>query len=215
VEEPLVGYRIGDKKTRRWRVAEVLELVNLPADMARRRPRQLSGGEAQRVAIARALASNPAVLVCDEALSSLDAITQREILSLLCSHGPACLFISHDLAIVQEFCDRVAVLYLGQLCEIGPTDVLCQVPSHPYTRTLIVAGIPLHQRQTAAVQDLAYADAVDPPSPMDPPSGCRFRTRCVRATLLCAKDEPQLRLVSQDHWVACHFPLPSESDARN
>jgi peptide/nickel transport system ATP-binding protein len=214
VEEPLVGYRIGDAKKRRRRVEEVLRLVNLPADIARRRPRQLSGGEAQRVAIARALAPGPAVLVCDEALSSLDAITRREVLSVFRAHELACLFISHDLAAVQQVCDRIAVLHLGQLCEIGPTDVLRRAPAHPYTRALAAARMPMRHHDRGAAEELAYVNARESPSPTNPPPGCRFHTRCVRAAALCASEEPQLGFISRDHLVACHSPLPCSSGSQ-
>jgi peptide/nickel transport system ATP-binding protein len=214
VGEPLVGYRIGDAKTRRRRVEEVLHLVNLPADFARRKPRQLSGGEAQRVAIARALAPGPAVLVCDEALSSLDAVTRREVLSVFRADELACLFISHDLAAVQQVCDRIAVLHLGQLCEIGPTDVLRRAPAHPYTRALAAARMPVRHHDRGATEELAYVNARESPSPTYPPTGCRFHTRCVRATTLCTSEEPQLRSISRDHLVACHSPLPRSSGAR-
>jgi oligopeptide/dipeptide ABC transporter ATP-binding protein len=208
VEEPLVAYRAGGRAARRRRVEEVLELVGLdPASHGRRRPRQLSGGQAQRVAIARAVALSPALIVCDEPVSSLDVLIQAQVLNLFerlrTELGLAYLFIAHDLALVKQVSDRVAVMYLGKLCEVGPGEAVYREPLHPYTRALLdsVPGTdPTAQRAAATITG-------EPPSPIHPPSGCRFRTRCPRAAGLCAAQEPPMRELASGHTVACHFPL--------
>ncbi len=204
VEEPLIAYRTGDKAGRRRRVDEVLELVGL-AGYGTRRPRELSGGQAQRVAIARAVALNPALIICDEAVSSLDVLIQAQVLNLFerlrAELGLSYLFIAHDLALVKQVSDRVAVMYLGKLCEAGPGETVYRQPLHPYTRALL-----------DSVPGTAQAKATktikgEPPSPVHPPSGCRFRTRCPRAAQRCADEEPKLRELAAGHSVACHFPL--------
>jgi len=209
IEEPLVARGIG-RAERRRRVGEALERVGLSLDVhGRRRRRELSGGQCQRVAIARALAAEPALIICDEALSSLDVVIQAQVINLFeqlqAELGLSYLFISHDLAVVKRISDRVAVMFLGRVCEIGPTDSLYLVPLHPYTEALL-AALPAWHRQTAAArQTLADADA-EPPSPLEPSNGCPFRTRCGRARERCATETPLLRLVRTGHWVACHFP---------
>ncbi len=206
VEEPLVAYKTGHRHARRQRVDEVLELVGLdPAGHGGRRPRELSGGQAQRVAIARAVALNPALIICDEAVSSLDVLIQAQVLNLFerlrAGLGLSYLFIAHDLALVKQVSDRVAVMYLGKLCEVGPGETVYRQPLHPYTRALLdsVPGT-AQARATAAIRG-------EPPSPVHPPSGCRFRTRCPRAAPRCADEEPPMRELSEGHLAACHFPL--------
>jgi peptide/nickel transport system ATP-binding protein len=209
VEEPLIAYRTGSKHERRQRVGEVLELVGLdPAGHGRRRPRELSGGQAQRVAIARAIALNPALVICDEPVSSLDVLIQAQVLNLFerlrAELSLSYLFIAHDLALVKQVSDRVAVMYLGKLCEVGPGETVYREPLHPYTRALldsVPSTDPGARRTTTTISG-------EPPSPVHPPSGCRFRTRCPRAAELCAAQEPPLReLSTAGHAVACHFPL--------
>jgi oligopeptide/dipeptide ABC transporter ATP-binding protein len=208
VAEPLVAYRTGDRGARRLRVDEVLELVGLdPAVHGRRRPRELSGGQAQRVAIARAVALSPALLICDEPVSSLDVLIQAQVLNLFerlrAELGLSYLFIAHDLALVKQVSDRVAVMYLGKLCEVGPGETVYREPLHPYTRALLDSvpdTVPGAGRATATISG-------EPPSPIHPPSGCRFRTRCPRAAERCAAEEPVLRELASGHAVACHFPL--------
>ncbi|HEX6519555.1 MAG TPA: ABC transporter ATP-binding protein [Streptosporangiaceae bacterium] len=202
VAEPLVAFRAYD----RHRVDEVLELVGLPGYGARR-PRELSGGQAQRVAIARALALSPALIIGDEAVSSLDVLIQAQVLSLFerlrAELGLSYLFIAHDLALVKRVSDRVAVMYLGKLCEVGPGESIYRAPLHPYTKALLDAipsPDPAAPRARATVRG-------EPPSPVSPPSGCRFRTRCPRAEQRCAAEEPVMRELSSGHSVACHFPL--------
>jgi oligopeptide/dipeptide ABC transporter ATP-binding protein len=210
VEEPLVAYDVGTREERRVRVREVLDRVGLDPDVfARRRPRQLSGGQAQRVAIARALTLDPALIICDEAVSSLDVLIQAQVLNLFEQLreelGLSYLFIAHDLALVKQVSDRVAVMYLGKLAEIGPAEALYREPLHPYTVALL-ASIPSPD-PAAPKSEAGGAISGDPPSPIDPPSGCRFRTRCPRAQERCAVEEPKLRELRAEHAVACHFPV--------
>jgi oligopeptide/dipeptide ABC transporter ATP-binding protein len=206
VAEPLIAYRVGDRAARRRRADQVLELVGLdPAAHGSRRPRELSGGQAQRVAIARALAIEPAMIICDEPVSSLDVLIQAQVLNLFeqlrAELGLSYLFIAHDLALVKQVSDRVAVMYLGKLCEVGPGEAVYRQPLHPYTRALLdsVPGA----ANTSATRTIRG----EPPSPVHPPSGCRFRTRCPRAEPRCASEEPEPRELATGHSVACHFPL--------
>jgi oligopeptide/dipeptide ABC transporter ATP-binding protein len=214
VEEPLVAYRTGDSAARRDRVSELLDLVGLdPVRYAKRHPRELSGGQAQRVAIARALALSPSLIICDEAVSSLDVLIQAQVLNLFeklrAELGLSYVFIAHDLALVKQVSDRVAVMYLGKLCEVGPGEAVYQEPLHPYTKALldsIPSTEPGARRAAATIKG-------EPPSPIDPPSGCRFRTRCPRATEQCALEEPMPRELAPGHLVACHFPLSEPAQA--
>ncbi|MBX6354392.1 MAG: ATP-binding cassette domain-containing protein [Micromonosporaceae bacterium] len=211
VEEPLVGYGVGNAGSRRRRVRELLDLVGLdPAVYGRRRPYELSGGQCQRVAIARAIALDPALVVCDEPVSSLDVLIQAQVLNLFeqlrTELGLSYLFISHDLALVKQVSDRVAVMHLGQLCEVGPAEALYRSPRHPYTVDLL-ASIPSLDPTRPPASGRAVASG-EPPSPLNPPSGCRFRTRCPRAQDQCAVERPLLREIEPGHQVACHFPEP-------
>jgi peptide/nickel transport system ATP-binding protein len=190
------------------RVAEVLDAVGV--DVSRvgdRRPRSFSGGQAQRICIARALVSQPRLLICDEPVSALDVSVQAQILNLLQDLKDqfrlTMLFISHDLAVVSHVSDRVAVMYLGKLCEIGDASTIYTTPAHPYTDALL-ASVP----EPDPTREMA-APALSPvmPSPVSPPSGCRFRTRCTRATELCTTEEPLMQAVGDGRFVACHHPL--------
>ncbi len=210
VEEPLIAFRTGAREERRRRVVEVLELVGLdPERYGDRRPRSLSGGQAQRVAIARALALDPALIIYDEAVSSLDVLIRAQVLNLLerlrSELSLTYLFIAHDLALVKQVSDRVAVMYLGKLVEIGPAESLYREPLHPYTVALL-ASIP-NPDPAAPRAPVTRTIQGEPPSPIDPPTGCRFRTRCPRAQDVCAAEEPPLRKLADGHFAACHFPV--------
>jgi oligopeptide transport system ATP-binding protein len=214
VEEPLIAYHTGDKAARRKRVDELLDLVGLdPAWSSKRHPRELSGGQAQRVAIARAVALEPSLIICDEAVSSLDVLIQAQVLNLFerlrRELSLSYLFIAHDLALVKQVSDRVGVMYLGKFCEVGPGESVYRQPLHPYTRGLldsIPSTEPGAARATATIKG-------EPPSPINPPSGCRFRTRCPRATEKCAVEVPEPRELAPGHRVACHFPLTEPAPA--
>ena len=214
IEEPLVAYHDGDRAARHKRVDELLELVGLaPERYAKRHPRELSGGQAQRVAIARAVALNPSLLICDEAVSSLDVLIQAQVLNLFeqlrRELGLSYLFIAHDLALVKQVSDRVAVMYLGRFCETGPGESVYRKPLHPYTRALL-DSIP--STEPGAARAAATLKG-EPPSPINPPSGCRFRTRCPRATEVCAEQVPPPRELAPRHLVACHHPLSEPAPA--
>jgi peptide/nickel transport system ATP-binding protein len=216
VAEPLDIWSRGTRSERKDIVASMLRSVGFdPNVVANRRPGEFSGGQCQRISIARALVMNPKLLVCDEVVSALDVSVQAQILNLLEDlkdrFGLTLLFIAHDLAVVKNVSDRVAVMYLGKLCEIAPSDVLYRAPAHHYTRALL--GAVLEPDPNA--QRLAPTLMGEPPSPIAPPSGCRFRTRCPRAGERCAVEEPGMHEVAPGHHVACHFPLPARSDEPN
>lgn len=217
VAEPLVIAGIKDKAERVSRVRNLLETVGLDPDTAMgRRPHQFSGGQCQRISIARALILEPALLICDEPVSALDVSIQAQILNLLedmkARYRLTMLFISHDLAVVKNVSDRVAVMYLGRLCELAPSEMLYQSPAHPYTAALMSAiPVPDPERSSRAVNILTG----EVPSPINPPSGCRFRTRCPRAEALCGQNTPETREIKPGHLVACHFPLEGASRSEN
>ncbi|MEO9200449.1 MAG: ABC transporter ATP-binding protein, partial [Antricoccus sp.] len=173
-----------------------------------RRPHEFSGGQCQRISIARALMLDPELIICDEPVSALDVSVQAQILNLLEDmkgrYGLTLLFIAHDLAVVKNVSDRVAVMYLGKLCEMASPDVLYQAPAHPYT-TALLASVPVPDPSHPLASHAGRITG-DLPSPVNPPSGCRFRTRCSKAQDICAKIEPVLREIGPDHQVACHFP---------
>jgi peptide/nickel transport system ATP-binding protein len=192
-------------------VDQVLTDVGLDPTVSRpKRRHEFSGGQCQRICIARALVLDPEVIICDEPVSALDVSVQAQILNLLEDmkerYGITLVFIAHDLAVVKNVSDRVAVMYLGKICEIASPDDLYYRPAHPYTAALLSA-IPLPD---PTVRPETVDLPGDLPSPMNPPSGCRFRTRCPRAADRCAAEEPTVRAVGDDHYVACHFPLVGE-----
>ena len=210
VAEPLTIWKIGTKEERAARVNAMLDSVGIdPYIAGNRRPREFSGGQCQRISIARALVLQPKLLVCDEIVSALDVSVQAQILNLLedlkAAHGLTVLFIAHDLAVVKNVSDRVAVMYLGRLCEVAPSDLLYEVPAHHYTAALLSSAVEPDPETTRTPVILAG----EPPSPINPPSGCRFRTRCPRAEPRCAAEVPELRTIAPGHQVACHFPIGS------
>jgi oligopeptide transport system ATP-binding protein len=220
IEEPLIAYEVGTRRERRDRVNSLLERVGLdPARQGRRRPRELSGGQTQRVAIARALALDPKLIICDEPVSSLDVLVQAQVLNLFeklrGELGLSYLFIAHDLALVKQVSDRVAVMYLGRLCEVGPVREIYRQPLHPYTAALL-ASIPSPDPavgRRAAGHGTSSGISGEPPSPLDPPTGCRYRTRCPRAQERCAAEVPEMRSLGDGRLVACHFPLSGPAPA--
>jgi peptide/nickel transport system ATP-binding protein len=208
VAEPLVISGVRDPDERNRRVHEVLSAVGLdPTLVVGRLPHEFSGGQCQRICIARALILNPEFIVCDEPVSAIDVSIRAQILNLLEEmkgrFGLTLLFIAHDLAVVKVVSDRVAVMYLGRLCEVGPSEQLFATPAHPYT-ALLIAAIPVPDPD---VRPTETVPAGEPPSPIAPPSGCRFRTRCPRADQRCSDEMPELRAVAPGQFVACHHPL--------
>ncbi len=208
IAEPLRLHRLGSAATRRARVIDLLDQVGLPADVVRRYPHELSGGQRQRVSLARALSASPSLLVADEPTSALDVSVQASVLNLVGrlqrDLGFACLFITHDLASVEFLAQRVAVMYLGLLVEIADRAELFAAPRHPYTQALLSAApIPDPAVQRARRRIVLSGDV---PSPVDPPPGCRFHTRCPVAVERCAVDVPPLRPVGPaGALVACHL----------
>ncbi len=207
VDEPLKIWDRGDEMWRSNKVDELLNAVGLdPALVRDRRSYEFSGGQCQRISIARSLALEPLLLICDEPVSALDVSVQAQILNLLQDmkerYGLTLIFISHDLAVVKAVSTRIMVMYLGKVCEISAPDELYSRPRHHYTHAL-VSSVPIPDPNVAARRTTLEGE---PPSPTDPPSGCRFRTRCPAATDLCAQEEPQLHEVSAGHYVACHWP---------
>jgi oligopeptide/dipeptide ABC transporter ATP-binding protein len=211
IGEPLAIHGVASGAGLEQRVRELMELVGLDAEHASRRPAEFSGGQLQRVSIARAIALRPDLIVCDEPVSALDVSVRAQILNLLAElqdrFGMTYLFISHDLSVVRHVSDRVAVMYLGKIVEVAPVAELFALPQHPYTKALIDAA-PSPDPDVAETR-LAAAMHGDPPSPINPPGGCRFHPGCAYAQPKCALVEPLLasRSGSGTRAVACHFPL--------
>lgn len=207
IAEPLRARGELNRQQRQARVAELMQQVGLHPDLAGRLPHQLSGGQRQRVVIARALAPRPALIVCDEPVSALDVSLQAQILNLLCDLqaqlGVAYLFISHDLSVVQYLADRIAVMYLGEIVEIGDRALFWQRPAHPYSQALI-AAVPIMDPSRSRAADKQVL-AGDVPSPFTPPSGCRFHTRCAHVHARCREQAPRLQALQAGHHVACHL----------
>ena len=207
VGDPLRAHGIGGRSEQQRRVAEILQLVGLDPTHADRYPHQFSGGQRQRVGVARAIVTNPRLVVADEPVSALDVSIQAQILNLVADlrteFGLALLFISHDVSVVRHVSDRVAVMYLGKIVELAETERLFSAPAHPYTAGLL-AAVPLARTQGSRRQRVDIPG--EPPSPLAPPSGCRFRTRCPFAQQVCTEVEPPLE-PRAGSLVACHFPL--------
>ena len=207
VGEPLrVHGIIENAKERSEKVADLLKLVGLSGRYVNRFPHEFSGGQRQRIGIARALASDPDFIVCDEPISALDVSIQAQVVNLLEELqerlGLTYLFIAHDLSMVRHICDRVGVMYLGKMAELAESDELYENPLHPYTQALLSA-VPIPDPRAARARQRILLEG-DVPSPLNPPTGCRFHTRCPIAKAHCVEREPAWREITEGHWVACH-----------
>jgi len=205
VGEPLLIHGIKNRQERESRVMELLQVVGLSKEHMRRYPHMFSGGQRQRIGVARALALNPDLVVCDEAVSALDVSIQAQVLNLLKDlqdeFSLTYLFISHDLHVVEHISDRVAVMYLGKIVEVADSKIIYKTPLHPYTQALLSASPmpdPEHKRKRILLKG-------DVPSPINPPPGCRFHTRCPYVQDICSKTEPPLKEIRPGHEAACHF----------
>jgi peptide/nickel transport system ATP-binding protein len=209
IADPLRLHNIAKGDELHDRVRSLLERVGLSAEHADRFPHEFSGGQRQRIGIARALALQPSLIVADEPVSALDVSIQAQIINLLedlqDEFGLTYLFVAHDLSVVRHVSDRIAVMYLGKIVEIGPAEEVCANPIHPYTMSLLSA-VPIPDPRENAAREQVILEG-DVPSPSNPPPGCRFHTRCPRATEVCTTVEPPLVDYGRDHWAACHHPL--------
>ena len=209
IAEPLEVHRLGTSKERRERVKHLLELVGLNPYFINRYPHEFSGGQRQRIGVARALALQPSFIVCDEPIAALDVSIQAQVVNLLEDlqdrFGLTYLFIAHDLSMVRHIADRTAVMYLGKIVELAERDKLYGNPQHPYARALLSAvpiPDPVKEREREKKRIILEGDV---PSPANPPTGCRFHTRCPIAEQRCREEEPEWRDLGGDHWVACHL----------
>jgi peptide/nickel transport system ATP-binding protein len=214
VMEPLKIWKRGTGAEQRSRVDTLLEEVGIdPTRAAESQPHQFSGGQCQRISIARSLVLDPTLIICDEPVSALDVSVQAQVLNLLedlkAKYGLTLIFIAHDLAVVKNISDRVAVMYLGKICEVAPSDELYRAPAHHYTHVLL-NSIPVPDPSLASAKTAIEGE---PPSPVLPPPGCRFHTRCPAASDICRSEEPLLRTIGPSHYVACHHPIYGGEDA--
>ncbi len=210
LEGPLLVHQRGSAKERKERVAWLMDRVGLRPEMADRLPHEFSGGQRQRIGIARAIALNPELLICDEPVSALDVSVRAQVMNLLADlreeFSLSYLFVSHDLSIVRHIADRVAVMYLGRLVEIGTPKELFTRPAHPYTRALLDSfPAPVSKKGASTAKKQTLAGEV--PSPLNPPSGCRFHPRCPHAREICSQERPPMVAFDGIRSVACHFPL--------
>ena len=205
VQEPLINYRIGSRAEQRDRVASLFARVGLRPDQRGNYPHEFSGGQRQRLGIARALSLGPSVIIGDEPVSALDVSVQAQVINLMMDlqqeYGLSYLFVAHDLGVVEHISHRVAVMYLGKLVEIGPRDALFRTPRHPYTEALM-AAVPVSHPRARRSRVVLRGDV---PSPINPPPGCRFHTRCPIAIARCREEEPELRHDAAGHGMACHL----------
>ena len=205
VGEPLLVHGMGNRRDREERVLELLRVVGLRREHMRRYPHQFSGGQRQRICVARALALHPKLVVCDEAVSALDVSIQAQVINLLKDlqkeFGLTYLFISHDLGVVEHVSDRLAVMYLGKIVELADSSQIYHTPLHPYTQALLSAS-PIPDPTITRNRIILKGDV---PSPIEPPPGCRFHTRCLYAEDVCSQEEPDLREVRENHLAACFF----------
>ena len=215
IREPLTIQKIGDREEQDSRVRQLLQEVGLSPKSVELYPHEFSGGQRQRIGLARALALNPKLIVADEPVSALDVSIRSQILNLMNSlqetHGLTYLVISHDLSVVKYLSDRIGVMYLGKLVEISPSEEIYERPVHPYTLGLINAIPEPDPKRERSKQIEPITGEL--PSALNPPSGCRFRTRCPRAQEICAQEEPPLRSFGDRHLAACHFPLQQPTAA--
>jgi len=213
VGDPLEQHNIASGEERKRRVQELLERVGLNPEHYNRYPHEFSGGQRQRIGIARALALNPKLIVADEPVSALDVSIQAQIINLLSDlqseFGLTYIFVAHDLGVVRHVSDRIAVMYLGKIVEIGPAEEVYTNPIHPYTLSLLSA-IPIPDPRANAQRKPVTLEG-DVPSPANPPAACRFHTRCPYATEICSEEEPPLIDHGGGHWAACHHPLNREA----